>query len=386
MKKIFSLILSAAMIFNFAVCTHAEEGSKKVLQFGEDGKFKIMQINDTQDTHNLRERTQELIRKAIEEEKPDLVVVAGDILSDAFLCANDETIPQALRCLGDIFEETKTPFAVTFGNHDHDLEDKVSIKEMADVYLEYEYCVNGTDGCDPGTYNIPILSSDGSKYALNVYMMDTNNKNKETGGYQGVYPYQVQWYKDKSDELKAQNGGQVVPSVVFQHIPVKEIYQLLEQADKTEANTAVYRADDGKWYKLNEDAIIDIGKGLGEAPCPEDLDVTTGQYEAWLEKGDVMGAFFGHDHVNNFVGKTQDGIILGYNGGTGFKTYGLGNTRSVRCYEFDESDVTDFTTYTRTYGDLNGEGDKSYVTDIFSTVLLTWIMRFIYKLLFIIPW
>ena len=70
MKKIFSLILSAAMIFSFAVCTHAEEGSKKVLQFGEDGKFKIMQINDTQDTHNLRERTQELIRKAIEEEYP----------------------------------------------------------------------------------------------------------------------------------------------------------------------------------------------------------------------------------------------------------------------------------------------------------------------------
>ena len=386
MKKAISLILALIMMLSLSTIAFAEGTADKTLSFGEDGKFKIMQINDTQDTHNLRARTEELIRKAIAEEKPDLVVIAGDMLSDVFLCANDKTIPQALRRLGDIFEETKTPFAVTFGNHDHDLEDKVSIKEMADVFLEYEYCVNGTDGCDPGTYNIPILSSDGSKVALNVYMMDTNNKNEEVGGYQGVYPNQVEWYKAKSDELKAANGGQVVPSLVFQHIPTKEIYQLLVEVDKTEANTAIYRGDDKKWYKLREDAIIDSGKGLGEAPCPENLDVTTGQYEAWLEKGDVIGAFFGHDHVNSFVGKTQEGIILGYNGGTGFKTYGTGNMRSVRIYDFDESNVKDFTTYLRTYGDLNGEEDKTYITDIFSTVLLTWIMRFFYKMLFIIPW
>ncbi len=386
MKKILSLVLTLVMMLSLCTMAFAQGNFDKTLRFGADGKFKIMQINDTQDTHNLNERTEKLIRQAIEAEKPDLVVIAGDILSDFFLCANDKTIPQALRCLGDIFEETKTPFAVTFGNHDHDLEDKVSIKEMADIFLEYEYCVNATDGCDPGTYNIPVLSSDGSKTALNVYMMDTNNKNKEIGGYQGVYPYQVEWYKEKSDELKSANGGQAVPSLVFQHIPTKEIFQLVVEADKTEANTAVYRSDDKKWYKLKEDAIIDSGKGLGEAPCPENLDVTTGQYEAWLEKGDVIGAFFGHDHVNSFVGKTQEGIILGYNGGTGFKTYGAGNTRSVRIYAFDESNVKDFTTYLRTYGDLNGEEDKAYITDIFSTVLLTWIMRFFYKMLFIIPW
>ena len=386
MKKTISLILALIMMFSVCVFAGAEGDFDKTLRFGDDGKFKIMQINDTQDTHNLLAKTEELIRQAIEAEKPDLVVVAGDMLSDFFICANNKTIPEALRKLGDIFEDTKTPFAVTFGNHDHDLEDKVSVKEMAEILMEYEYCVNSAEGCDPGTYNIPILSSDGSKYALNVYMMDSNNKNKEVGGYQGVYPYQVEWYKAKSDELKAANGGQVVPSVVFQHIPVKEIFQLIKEVDKTEAGTAVYRSDDGKWYKLNDERIIDAGKGLGEAPCPENLDVTTGQYEAWLEKGDVIGAFFGHDHVNNFVGETQEGIILGYNGGSGFKSYGKGNTRSVRFYVFDESDATTLTTYARTYGDLNGEEDKSYVTDIFSTVLLTWIMRFFYKMLFIIPW
>lgn len=385
MKKVLSLVLSVIMMLSLCICSFAAEEGNAPLQF-EDGKFKIMQINDTQDTHNLNKRTAKLIRKAIETEKPNLVVVAGDMLYDAYLGANDKTIPEALRCLGDIFEETKTPFAVTFGNHDHDLEDKVSIKEMADIFLEYDYCVNATDGCDPGTYNIPVLSTDGSKTALNVYMMDTNNKNKEVGGYQGVYPYQVEWYKAKSDELKAANGGEVVPSILFQHIPVKEIYQLIELADNKEANTAIYRPDDTKWYKLREDRVIDRATGLGEAPCPENLDVTTGQYEAWLQKGDIIGAFFGHDHLNNFVGKTQDGIILGYNGGTGFKTYGCGNGRSVRFYEFDESDVANYDTYCVLYEDLFDDGLKFYINDIFSPVLATWIVRFFFKLFFIIPW
>lgn len=386
MKKLFSLLLSAIMVMSFALCTHAEETADKTLQFSEDGKFKIMQINDTQDTHNLNKRTAKFIKKAIETEKPDLVVIVGDMLYDAYLGANEKTVPQALSCLGDVINETKTPFAVTFGNHDHDLEDIVSIKEMADVFLEYEYCVNAADGCDPGTYNIPVLSSDGTDYALNVYMMDTNNKNPDVGGYQGVYPYQVEWYKAKSDELKAGNGGKVVPSILFQHIPTKEIYQLLTVADKTEAATAVYSTDAGNWYKLNEDKVIDRATGLGEAPCPENLDVVTGQYEAWLEKGDIIGAFFGHDHVNNFVGKTDDGIIMGYNGGTGFKTYGSGNSRSVRIFSFDENDVANYDTYSVCYDDLFDDGLNAYINDLFSPVLLNWILRALYKMLFIIPW
>lgn len=387
MKKTFSLILSLSLIFLLAFGTHAEDANKTDdLSFGADGKFKIMQINDTQDTDNMNKRTIAFIKKAIKKENPDLVVIVGDMLSDAFLFATKDRIKAALTCLGDIMKETQTPFAVTFGNHDHDLEDKLSTKEMMAVLLENEYCVSKTDGCDPGTYNLPVLSSDGSKYAMNVYMMDTNNKNKDVGGYQGVYSYQVDWYKEKSDELKNANGGEVVPSLVFQHIPVKEIYQLLRVVDKKEADTAVYSTKDGNWYKFNDETIIDFGAGIGEAPCSENLDVVTGQYEAWLEKGDIMGAFFGHDHVNSFVGKTNDGIVLGYSGGSGFNTYGSGNKRSVRIYEFEESDVRAYTTRNVYYEDVLDDGLDFYIMDLFSASIVNWLLRGIYKLFFIIPW
>lgn len=385
MKKTLSLILSLALIFLLSFGTYAKQvDSDKSLSFGNDGKFKIMQINDTQDTHNLNKRTANFIKKAIEAQKPDLVVFVGDMLSDVYIGATKNNIKKAIKCLTDIMDETKTPFAVTFGNHDHDLEDVLSIKEMMDVYLESEYCVGATDGCDAGTYNIPILSSDSKSYALNVYMMDTNNK--ESGSYQGVYSYQVDWYKAKSDELKNANGGKVVPSVLFQHIPVKEIYQLLNVVDKKEADSAVYNTKDGNWYKLNEDKLIDSATGIGEAPCSENFDVITGQYEAWLEKGDIIGAFFAHDHVNNFVGKTDDGIVLGYNGGSGFNTYGSGNKRSVRIYEFDENNVEDYDTYAVYYDDVLDDGLSFYIIDLFSASIVNWLLRAVYKMFFIIPW
>lgn len=385
MKKILSLILTLTLVFLFAFGTHAEQG-KEELSFDSDGKFKIMQINDTQDTHNMNQRTAAFIKKAIEIEKPDLVVIVGDMLSDFYPFANEEKITKALNCLADIMSETKTPFAVTFGNHDHDLEDVLSTKEMMNVLLKNEYCVSATDGCDAGTYNIPILTSDKSGYALNVYMMDTNNKNKELGGYQGVYSYQVDWYKEKSDELKNANSGKTVPSIVFQHIPPKEVYQLLKVVDRKQAADAVYSTKDGNWYKLNEDKIIDFSTGLGEAPCSEKLDITTGQYEAWLEKGDIIGAFFGHDHVNNFVGKTDDGIILGYNGGTGFNTYGSANKRSVRIYEFEENDVENYNTRSVYYDDILDDGCNFYIIDLFSASIVNWLLRAVYKMFFIIPW
>lgn len=387
MKKMLCFILSLSLIFLFCFGTYAKETTDSTeLRFNSDGTFKIMQINDTQDTDHINERTVAFIKKAIEKEQPDLVVIVGDMLSDAFLFATKDRIEKALNSLGDIMKETKTPFAVTFGNHDHDLEDVLSTADMMKVLLENEYCISSTDGCDAGTYNLPVLSSDGAKYALNVYMMDTNNKNKEQGGYQGVNSYQVDWYKETSDELKNANGGVVVPSVVFQHIPVKEIYQLTKVVDRKQADSAVYSTKYKCWYQLDESKLIDPATGLGEAPCSENLDIVTGQYEAWLEKGDIIGAFFGHDHVNNFVGKTNDGIVLGYNGGTGFNTYGSGNKRSVRVYEFQEDNVSAYTTRCVYYDDVLDNGLDFYIMDLFSAAIVNWILRGIYKLFFIIPW
>ena len=48
------------------------------MRFNSDGKFKIMQITDIQEIPDVSPDTIKLINAALEEEKPDLVVLTGD--------------------------------------------------------------------------------------------------------------------------------------------------------------------------------------------------------------------------------------------------------------------------------------------------------------------
>lgn len=387
MKKVLSVLLALVMILSLcSVAFAAETTASGALKFNSDGKFKIMQVNDTQDIDKMNKRTVKFLKAALKAEQPDLVVVPGDTLSDMFIGATEKRVKDALRAFASIFNDAKVPFAVTFGNHDHDLENVVSIKDMMDVLKEFEYCVNNEGGCDPGTYNIPVMSSDESKMALNIYMMDSNNKDGVANGYTGCYPEQVQWYNEKSAELKAANGGKVVPSMVFQHVPVKEIYQFLTQVTVKEANKAVFSLNDYKWYVLNDNYILDKENAIfGEAPCSEVFDSKSGEYDAWVQNGDIIGAFFAHDHVNNFYGKTDDGIILGYNGGSGFRAYGSGDKRAVRVFEFNENDVANYTTRAVFYRDLCGT-ISYYPSDIMSTAIFGDVLRFLFRLVGITSW
>ena len=120
---------------------------------------------------------------------------------------------------------------------------------------------------------------------------------------------------------------------------------------------------------------------MGEVPCSEPLESHTGQYQAWLEKGDIVGAWFGHDHVNNFYGRTDDGIMMGYNGGTGFSVYGRGDDRSARIFVIDENAPADYETYEVTFEELFFE-IPFYLIDFFSPSIVTTLGKI---LKFIIP-
>lgn len=373
MKKFLSILLALTMVFTFVfIGTAAEE--EKVLKFNEDGTFKIMQINDTQDVgKGVDERMIEFIEAALDAEKPDLVVFVGDQLSDVYPFATQEDMTLALENILVPLQERNIPFLMTLGNHDYDNIDEFTVAEQRAVFSSFENCYAPEDGADEFTYNVPVMTSDGEDIAFNIYMMDTHDK-AESGGYAGVNSEQVQWYKETSASLKAENGGETVPSMLFQHIPPKEIYSLFTECEWNE-DGAIYSRRDSKWYKLDEN---EAEGHLGEAPCSEDFDNITGQYEAWLECGDIMGAFFAHDHVNNFVGTNEDGITMGYNGGTGFRAYGLGDERSVRVFEFKEDDVKNYETRLLTYTEITGEEISVVISDLFTPALLTKFMKIVY--------
>lgn len=377
MKKITAIILAIVMTFALACPAFAvHDNSDKTLKFNSDGKFKIMMINDYQDFDSTNKMTIEFVEKALDSEKPDLVVFVGDQLSDMFYTANYKKVKKAIDNILAPLVERDVPFLFTYGNHDHDRESAVSLEDQASFYYAYDNCYADKNGCDSGTYNKVIYSHDGSKAIMNVYMMDTNNKDK-SGGYCGIYQNQLEWYNAKSAELKVANGGEVLPSLLFQHIPVKEIYEFLLKSDAKNKD-AVYSTVDHNWYVLNPEKMISETYVMGEAPCSEDLDKITGQYQAWVENGDIMGAFFAHDHLNNFVGKTSDGIVMGYNSGTGFATYGNAGNRTVRMFVIDENDVENYETYSVTYDSITGSDNTFAFMDLISPSIITKLMRVIY--------
>lgn len=54
---------------------------RRALRFRDDGTFKIVQFNDTQDTHTTDERTIALQEAVLDDVRPDFVVINGDVIT-----------------------------------------------------------------------------------------------------------------------------------------------------------------------------------------------------------------------------------------------------------------------------------------------------------------
>lgn len=319
-----------------------------------NGKFRIMQIADVQDTQKTSDATVRFIREALNIAKPDLVVFTGDqIKGYGFYLFGGDAKKKVTSCINSFLAplaETGIPFTFVFGNHD-DQAFSISKKEQYKIYKTYKNCVayNADDNIEGYcNHNLEIKGDDG-KTKLNVYLMDSLTATLD-GTCDHIHENQLEWYKATRDKLKEENGG-YVPSIVFQHIPVPEIYELLIEVPKgTKGAAQGFRKFAGKYFAMNPERIaVDERFFCGETPSvPEE---NGGQFDVMNEKGDVFAMFFGHDHNNSFVGEYK-GMKMGYAQGCGFNVYGPAKKRGVRIFDFDESNPADFRTSTLTVEDL----------------------------------
>lgn len=263
--KFISVIMAVLMIAGiFAVSSFAatSEEVDTHLQFNDNGEFRIMQVTDLQDGSPMKLITKNLLKKAIETLNPDLIVLTGDNINTT--AGKSSTYAWAINEFMSIFEGYGIPVAAVFGNHD--AEGNNSRAEQMKVYEKYD-CFIGCAGEDmgnytSGTYYVPLYSSaDAEDMVFNLWMMDSGDYNKENdlGGYAALSLPQIEWYKAKEAEL-AEKNGEVVPSLVFQHIVVPEIFDALEVADEETAECS----NGDRYYKLPEGAT----GAVPEFPCP----------------------------------------------------------------------------------------------------------------------
>lgn len=289
------------VLFVWAIALNAQ-----TLKFSSDGRFKISQLTDTH-YYLGGEKSQAVLdnlKVVAESERPDLFVLTGDIVT-----ARNNTI-ESWKSLTEALEQYNTPYLVVFGNHDD--EGDRSRKEIYDYLRSRKLCLiaDADNVSGVANYSLPIYSSKGSKEAFVLYAIDSKSYSTEKGkgveGYGWIGRDQINWFAATNEMWKSKNED--IKGMMFFHIPLPEYRLAWEQKS--------------------------FRKGMkGEDECAPEIN--TGMFAEMLLQGNVLGAFVGHDHNNNYVAQYY-GIILGYGAYSGGNTYFDLRTNGSRIIELQE--------------------------------------------------
>ena len=278
-----------------------------------------------------------MVEKACDEENPDIVMLTGDIVLN---CDDAEDTKKMINALMNVFDSRNIPVAVTFGNHDSE-QGAMTREELMAYYNTFSCSVSVDDGealSGCGTYNIPVLASDSEKVKFNLWVFDSGDYDEE-GRYSCVKPDQIEWYKETSDKLRKANKGKNVNSLVFQHIIVGEIYDVLEKSDSWKSYSYKHLYNEDEHYLFDAEQV-NYGT-LRETPCPGYNNY--GQFDAMVEQGDVLAMFTGHDHTNAFAVENQGIDIV-----NSLSTRYIGLFHSTQCgyrvIEVDENNTAEYET------------------------------------------
>ncbi|MBQ5825484.1 MAG: metallophosphoesterase [Clostridia bacterium] len=308
----------------------------KPLRF-KNGKIKIMHITDTHYFYDNVDASVWLLACACDREKPDVVVVTGDNVDN---CPDAKDTKYLIDKLMSVFDERNIPVAITFGNHDSE-RGAMSREELMAYYNTHSSSISVDDGDELsgcGTYNIPVLSSDGSLVVFNLWIFDSNDYDDE-GHYGCVLPDQVEWYKRRSDELKNANDGNTVYSLAFQHIIVDDVYRALKKTKVRIPFSYHHMYNKKEFYSFYRDGI-NFG-ALTETPCSGYHNY--GQFDAMVEKGDVLAMFSGHDHTNAFAVRYR-GIDISNTVSSRYNRDRFSSQYGYRIITVDESDTSVYKT------------------------------------------
>ncbi len=311
-----------------------------------DGKFKILLFGDIHENSDYEGNPRfkdmhKLMNAALDEYKPDLCVLLGDNCYGAVL--RDDGIEKFNKMATDLIEpitRRNIPVAVIMGNHEHDhgIDD-----EIVAAYNSIEGCIMRNDAppeiTGAANFKELIYSSDGETPLFCLWFIDSNNlcEDRSLSNYDFVHTDQIEWFEEESAKLKELNGGKPMPSFIFQHIPVPEEYELLRKPRFWELPVSVAGHNSRKNKRY-------VGKKgvegyVGEGPCAPDYN--NGQFASWKKVGGVLGAFFGHDHLNDFSGFV-DGIFMAQHKTAGFRAYTDGCRSCVRLVTIDENNPEKF--------------------------------------------
>ncbi len=345
--------------------------------FTTDEDFKVMQLTDVhlgggfmsnqKDEYALR-----AVANMVTTEKPDLVIITGDIAYPVFFQAGTLNNKSGANELIALMETLGVYWTVTFGNHDSEAYSYYDRKEVSSFYTDesLKYCLYqpGPEDIDGyGNHVIEVKNSAGLITQAFVMMDSHSYTDGDFLGlqwkYDNIHKNQVEWYKKEINRMNEENRAQLkvyneninsekydafktVKSLGFYHIP------LVETKDawfELEANGF----KDTESVKYVDGIIGETGKrvycGIGE----DDL------FEAMVEMDSTKATFFGHDHYNNAT-ISKDGILFSYGYSVDYLAYiGISKEGSQRgctvitCKPDTTFEINKYNYYSERYSDCD---------------------------------
>ena len=297
--------------------------------FTTDRDFKVMQLTDIHITGGIigaadDKKAINAVAAMITAEKPDLVVVTGDI-SFAVPWSGTLNNAYAHNYFKRLMENLGVYWTVAFGNHDSEAYDFYPREAVAKMYEDesLKYCLFSSDDGDVyGDCNhvINVRNSMGL-ISKSIIMMDTNSYTDDdplgfSWIYDNIHEDQIDWYRGVVEKYSAYNqltlanmsiSGEPTPtniedftavqSLIFVHIPLMETREAYFDYLENEGDT--------------EDTKHLFGKVGEEDPYVYCSEIEEEMFETMLELGSTGAMFFGHDHLNNIV-LDYKGIIFSY--------------------------------------------------------------------------
>lgn len=291
MKKVFKILLSILLVAVLIVA-----GSLGFVTFyhkdykeADDTAFRILQITDV---HILNDEKKDAkafktIDAMVETTNPDMIMFTGDLTSEK------ENFT-AFKTMCTYLEGFNIPWAFVFGNHEGlDIKyapdevidpEKIADRQTLSDYLEtlpnciYEAGDENVDGMGNYYYNV---KDDNGNVITSLIMMDSHSYDEENNGYDHFHDNQIEWYENTVKSIAKEVNGdesEVVPSLAFFHVPMKEYMTAYDEAKGTDNRLWGFRfpKEDG-------------------TPAIDDQ-----MFEKMVELGSTKGCFAGHDHMNNF--------------------------------------------------------------------------------------
>lgn len=297
--------------------------------FTTDDHFKVIQLTDVHiggGFLSIKKDSMAInaVAAMITAEKPDLVVITGDIAYPVPFQAGTFNNKTSAELFAQLMEKLGVYWVPVFGNHDTEAYSYYSRKKISEFYSQekFSHCLFQSGPEDVDGYGNSIINVKNTKGEItqSLVMLDSHSyvDNDYFGimwKYDTIHESQVKWYEDSLNKIKAENNDVMPKSLAFFHIAIPEYKTAWDE----------YRAND---FNDTENVKYIYGKA-GE----KDYSVYTSEYNYGFfdkvkELGSTQGMFCGHDHLNNFSidykgVRLTYGYSIDYLAYTGIMKFGL---------------------------------------------------------------